>query len=70
MCGWVSRARIAPFALEAQATGRAEHRQVEQLDGDEPADAFVGAPRAPYAAAAALAQERLDDVGADLRAFQ
>jgi hypothetical protein len=48
----------------------AEHRQVQQLDRHPAADALVGAVRAPDAAAAALTEQRLDDVGADARALQ
>ena len=58
------------FALEARCAGVAEHRQVQQLDRHAAADAPVGAMGAPHAAAAALAQQRLDDVAADLRAFE
>ena len=58
------------FALEPLAAGVAQHRPVQQLDGDEAADALVGAPRPPHAAAAALAEERLDHVAADHGALE
>jgi len=58
------------LALEPRPGGMADERQVQELDGDEAADALVGAARAPYAAAASLAEQRLDDVGADRRAFE
>ena len=53
------------LALEPRPGGMADQRQVQQLDGHDAADALVGAARAPHAAAAALAEQRLDDVGAD-----
>ena len=53
------------FALEAQRAGAADQRRVQQLHRDGALEAAVGAAREPDAAGAALADGRLQRVGAD-----